>query len=109
MSKDYNLMELLKKHLCAMTGEEFVFLFNNLSEVKSAEAKATENKAKNVVYGIEGIACIFGCSKPTASRIKKSGIIDDAITQINRKIIVDVDKALELAAKVGRLGKEDAA
>ena len=51
------------------------------------------------VYGIAGIAQIFGCSIPTASRIKKSGIISEAITQVGRKIVVNADKALELAGK----------
>ena len=49
--------------------------------------------------GILGIAKLFGCSLPTANRIKKSGKIDKAITQIGRKIIVDVELALELAGK----------
>ena len=35
----------------------------------------------------------------TANRIKKSGKIDKAITQIGRKIIVDAELALELAGK----------
>ena len=41
-------------------------------------------------------ASLFGCSKSTAQRIKKSGIIDEAITQVNRKILVDADLALQL-------------
>ena len=45
------------------------------------------------------IARLFGCSIPTANRIKKSGRIDRAITQIGRKIIVDADMALELAGR----------
>ena len=44
---------------------------------------------RKYVYGILGIAKLFGCSLPTANRIKKSGKIDKAITQIGRKIIVD--------------------
>ena len=52
---------------------------------------------KKYVYGILGIAKIFGCSMPTANRIKKSGKIDKAITQIGRKIIVNSELALELA------------
>ena len=44
------------------------------------------------------LAELFGCSVPTANRIKRSGIINDAITQIGRKIIVDAEKALILAA-----------
>ena len=54
---------------------------------------------KRFVYGIAGIARLFGCSLPTANRIKKSGKIDRAITQIGRKIIVDADLALELAGR----------
>lgn len=54
---------------------------------------------RKYVYGILGIAKLFGCSLPTANRIKKSGKIDKAITQIGRKIIVDVELALELAGK----------
>ena len=29
--KTYNLNDLLQKHVCAMTGEEFIFLMSNLS------------------------------------------------------------------------------
>ena len=54
---------------------------------------------RKYVYGILGIAKLFGCSLPTANRIKKSGKIDKAITQIGRKIIVDAELALELAGK----------
>jgi hypothetical protein len=36
---------------------------------------------------------------PTANRIKQSGKIDKAITQIGRKIIVDAELALELAGR----------
>ena len=46
---------------------------------------------------------MFGCSVPTANRIKKSGIIDKAITQIGRKIVVDADLALSLAKESGSI------
>lgn len=61
------------------------------------------NTNKNYVYGICGIAKIFGCSIPTANRIKQSGSIDKAITQIGRKIVVDADLALELAGKSNKI------
>ena len=51
-------------------------------------------KKKEYVYGIKGIAQIFGCSTATAQRIKSSGEIDGAIIQRNRRIIVDVEKAM---------------
>ena len=60
------------------------------------------------MYGLPGIARLFGCSIPTVCRIKRSGKIDRAVTQIGRKIIVDADLALELAGKKvgGRISTE---
>lgn len=57
------------------------------------EKKPSERK---YVYGIKGIASLFGCSIATAQRIKSSNKINGAITQRNRRIIVDAQKALEL-------------
>ena len=104
--KNYNLKELLQKPVCMMQGDEFVFLLSNLSLLGKQKTKQVESKPKNLVYGIQGIADTFGCSIPTANRIKRSGVIDDAITQVGRKIVVDADLALELAANAKRNRKE---
>lgn len=104
--KNYNIQELLQKPVCMMQGDEFVFLLSNLSLLGKQETKQVESKPKNLVYGIQGIADTFGCSIPTANRIKRSGVIDDAITQVGRKIVVDADLALELAANAKKNGKE---
>ena len=91
-----------------MTGEEFIMLSRHASVQTEAQPQpVTDTNRKYVygipgrkyVYGIPGIARLFGCSLPTANRIKKSGKIDKAITQIGRKIIVDAELALELAGK----------
>ena len=66
---------------------------------RKRSATQTTDTGRKYVYGILGIAKLFGCSLPTANRIKKSGKIDKAITQIGRKIIVDAELALELAGK----------
>ncbi len=58
-----------------------------------------DNKNKRYVYGLKGLAKLFGCSKTTASRIKTSGKIDRAITQIGALLIIDADLALALAGK----------
>ena len=81
-----------------MTGEEFLYLQQN-SEQKEVSATIVNNTTKKHVYGIAGIARLFGCSIPTANRIKQSGRIDRAIIQIGRKIIVDAELALELAGR----------
>lgn len=59
----------------------------------------TTKDNKRFVYGLAGIADLFGCSKTTANRIKQSGKIDGAITQVGKLIIVDAEKALELNTK----------
>lgn len=58
-----------------------------------------KEKPKKYVYGLSGLAEIFNCSIPTATRIKRSGKINAAIKQIGRKIIVDAELALELINK----------
>lgn len=89
---------LLNKPLWQMTGEEFLELNRQSRMEAETPAIVIEGQpTKKYVYGIAGIARLFGCSKPTANRIKKSGKIDAAIKQIGRKIIVDAELALELA------------
>ena len=87
---------------------QFIFLMSNLSVLsdKSINHSTDDEKPRHLVYGIKGIADTFGCSIPTANRIKRSGIIDGAITQVGRKIIIDADLALELAANAKKQGKE---
>lgn len=96
-----SIKELKQKPLWQMTGEEFLALQNSANKsIKSQESiPIVSTKEKRYVYGILGISKIFGCSIPTANRIKKEGKIDRAITQIGRKIIVDVELALELAGR----------
>ncbi len=93
------LENLLNKPLWQMTGKEFMFLSKSASdESKPKQANVVVDVyAPKYVYGLSGIAQLFGCSIPTANRIKKSGKIDKAIKQIGRKIIVDAELALELA------------
>lgn len=67
---------------------------------KLEERESLSNKCKRYVYGISGIAKLFGCSKPTAQRIKSSGMINKAVSQIGKTIIVDADLALELTKSV---------
>lgn len=99
MEEKFNLNQLLQKPIAMMTGEELCFLIGK--SVESTEKPTSQATARGNYYGIEGIARVFGCSVPTANRIKKSGIIDKAITQIGRKIVVDADLALSLAKGSG--------
>ena len=58
-----------------MTVEEYL-------EMKSRQE--VTSKHKNLVYGLEGIKTLFGCSTTTAWRIKNSEWIRPAISQVGR-------------------------
>ena len=59
---------------------------------------AAEIKPKRYYYGYAGIQQIFGCSWATAARIVARGDIDESISRIGRKILIDGDRALEINA-----------
>lgn len=60
--------------------------------------KMIKSEEKVYVYGLKGLANILGCSRATASKIKSSGIIDEAIAQVGNVIVIDKFKVLELIA-----------
>lgn len=95
------ITELLDKPVWQMTGEELLFLAQHGKTYDEGEftVKSSAKEERHFVYGLSGLARLFGCSLPTANHIKQSGKIDRAITQVGRKIIVDADLALELAGR----------
>lgn len=72
--------------LCNLTVKEFLEISKNLNSENMYE------------YGLKGLAKILGCSISKASKIKSSGILDEAIIQKGNIIIIDKKKALELFA-----------
>lgn len=74
-------------------------LFQLLDE-RAAEREKTakkRNELPSLVYGLDGIQQIYGCSKSTAVRILKSGRIDSAVARVSpRKFAINVEKALSL-------------
>ncbi len=98
---DPEYVALLNKPLWQFTGKDHAYMMKHVL-MESLSVESTEpSSQKRYVQGYQGIATLFGCSKSTAQRIKKSGIIDDAITQVNRKILVDADLALQLVKESG--------
>lgn len=71
-------------------------LYDVIAAATKHAAVASVQPEPRRAYGIAGIASVFGCSRRTAERIKSSGVIDGAIAQHGRTIVVDVDKALYL-------------
>ena len=91
--------ELKSRPIWQMTGEEFLYLQEQANFQYKEKVVNEPTSNLKYVYGYKGIAELFGCSIPTAARIKLSGKIDGAITQIGRKLIIDSAKALELAGQ----------
>ncbi|MBQ7280590.1 MAG: DUF3853 family protein [Bacteroidales bacterium] len=59
-------------------------------------AEVTRADLPRYLYGIPGVMQLFNCSRSTANRIIKSGIIDAAISQVGAKRVIDTDKALKI-------------
>jgi len=96
--KTMDTQNLLSKPIWQMTGEEFLTLTKTENQNKTEKIQSESSAKANpkLVYGIRGIANLFDCSIATANRIKKSGVIDGAIFQRNRTIVVNADEALKL-------------
>ena len=78
-------------------------LIELLNEDRKQLTVSVPETSKRLVYGLHGIRKLFNVSHATAFRYKET-IIKDAVSQNGRKIVVDVDKALELfKAKNGGL------
>ncbi|MGI6224120.1 MAG: DUF3853 family protein [Prevotella sp.] len=92
-SEEYK--ELLSKPLWQLTGEQYKTLTEGimLNVFNSLQGQPPSHQ---LIYGIDGLAKFLGTSKSTAQRIKKSGIINEAIAQRGRTIVIDGDKAIEL-------------
>lgn len=87
----------LSKPIFQATLEDLKEIMSMVMKDFELENEGKENATpKRYVYGIAGIAKLFGCSEPTAQRIKSSGEIDDAISQIGDIIVVDSEYALDL-------------
>ena len=93
-SKKIDIRSLLDKPIWQLSGREFVALMK--STIQDTEKGREEEPRKRFVFGLDGICDLFGCSKSTAERIKQSGIIDAAISQVKRKIVVDAELAIQL-------------
>lgn len=98
---DPEYVALLDKPLWQFTGKDHAYMIKHILMESLSVENTQPSSQKRYVQGYQGIADLFGCSRSTAQRIKKSGIIDEAITQVNRKILVDADLALQLVKESG--------
>ncbi len=99
MNKKYRtIKDFLDKPLSQFTIADLFRLFKTemQEENESIMISKDASSKKEYVYGIAGLAKLFGCSKATAQRIKSNGTIDAAIFQCGKIIVVDAKQALDL-------------
>ncbi len=70
-------------------------LIEIIRECSLPSPKVDPHPDKRYVKGIDGIASLFGCSRPTALKLKKT-IIKEAVTQNGRVILTDAEMAIQL-------------
>ena len=93
MTRLITIEQLLAKPIFMMTGEELTLLLQNTEKVTARYLpKWYLRSIMNMVS--KAWQKFFKCSIPTANRIKKSGVIDAAITQVGRKIVVNLSSLL---------------
>ena len=83
----------MNTRLIDLTAGELVKLIEQTVQDK---LKASNDGEREIVEGLAGLAEILGVSIATAQKIKNSGILDKAIGQVGRKILIDKKKAIEL-------------
>lgn len=82
--------------LIDLTVAQLAEIIDRAVEESLARRQSQSDNTPRYVYGIKGIASIFGVSERQARYIKSSGAISKAIRQQGRTIITDVHLALQL-------------
>lgn len=94
MEKKYEDMPLWQ-----LSVNELKLIISHMLEEKLHALEDNGQTPTTRVYGIQGLADLLHCSRTKASQIKKLGLIDEAITQVGRKIVIDAELAIKLLNK----------
>lgn len=90
--------ELLEKRAIDLTADELAsVIVEKLLQNEQAKKPISTRKLR----GLKGIMEIFQCSKSKAQDLRRSGILDNAITPIGRSYLIDESIALK-CVKGGR-------
>ncbi len=99
LKNQQNNIDMSKKLLLNTSLEEFIEALRiglGLSLLGEDEPHTDCSPQKHYIYGMKGLAQLLGCSLSTANRIKKSGVLNAAIVQRGKIIVIDSDLALDL-------------
>lgn len=88
---------LLAKPLFQATLEDLSIILDDLfTRHGNISPEKLEKPSKKYIYGLAGIQQLLSCSLSTAYRIKKSGVINSAISQVGRIMVIDAELAIDL-------------
>ena len=87
----------MERPLYTLTIGEFTDLMSQFysNVTKSDQQPGYPNSTKHLYYGLRGVQELFGCSHKQA-QYYKDNVIQEAVSQNGRKIVVDGDLALKL-------------
>ncbi len=88
-----------KRAIDLTASEVYAMLLEAVEEVTARISPPIYNKEERYVVGLEGIMQAVGCKKWKACKLHKSGMFNDAISEVGRNMVVDVEKAREIARK----------
>lgn len=90
-------MEKIKSDtpLMTLTVSQFQALVASCFAGNQEQEVQSQSKEKHYVYGLKGICDLFNCAHSTAQHLKDN-VITEAVSQNGRKIVVDVELALQL-------------
>ena len=86
LNRSTPIWQLTVGQFCELIRESFLQKRNESPELSTN---------RRYVKGLRGIISLFGCSPPTATKLKNS-IIKDAVMQNGKVIITDAEKAIQL-------------
>ena len=98
MRMEKSILDILGMSLFQTTLSDFLEgLKFRMQKSGSGEVRpvATSLSNKGLVYGTF-VLVFVGCSVSTAQRIKSSGVIDAAISQNGKVVVIDVERALDI-------------
>ncbi len=84
-------------------GDIYAMILEAVQEVSATLTLHTYNKEERYVVGLAGIMKAIGCKKWKACQLHKSGIFKEAISEVGRSMVVDVEKVREIALQKNML------
>ena len=96
MSKEYIAEEILDKQLFNMKGHELLELFSHAFSLSKPSSKPKD--MSDFIVGIRGLAVFLKCGTTKAQQLKNSGVLDECIHYVGKKVYFKKEKLLQIVS-----------